>query len=389
VDTLARHCDSLKMTTFLINGATEQSNALENDDEFSNVVKRQPSQQCIDHSERTGATSRSASESSSSSSSLLSEDDAAVKTSEPTSNTATIVTLQDADDDSATLMKEMHKRNKSLGHVCPHEADLVRAKSAGDALPNFKSFTATGRPPLLKRNLSLPALTNQQKAKVFAHRSILLVKTQADALKKLPDDDPNVLYQAMQRRRRKALLTDGVVFDRIEIREYPVTLGDNPGGNWGPPLQLSWDYQDSVTVTVEEFETQHPPRRSGTQINIPKRVREDMLIKAGFSRMEIQEGVKQANLTRNRRKRTTESMQLAAFHELAEKVKRTTSNAFFRRGKKNKERQFLKFAMELHRKLKLEDRSDEFRVEVDEQVENEDVREQENSSDDTDDLLMC
>jgi hypothetical protein len=121
-----------------------------------------------------------------------------------------------------------------------------------------------------------------------------------------------------------------------------------------------------------------------------------MLRRAGFSRSEIQEGVKQANLARNRRKRTIETLKLAAFHEFAEDIKRSTFNAFFKRGKKKKERRFLKLAMELHETLKLDGRSDEFlrsnnqlTPDSAEQTQNEDVRDQEDSNDFSDDLLRC
>mmetsp|Transcript_26635 Transcript_26635/g.56661 ORF Transcript_26635/g.56661 Transcript_26635/m.56661 type:complete len:198 (+) Transcript_26635:201-794(+) len=31
-------------------------------------------------------------------------------------------------------------------------------------------------------------------------------------------------------------------FDYVEIRHYPVVLSNNPGGSFGPPIELGWEY---------------------------------------------------------------------------------------------------------------------------------------------------
>jgi len=142
-----------------------------------------------------------------------------------------------------------------------------------------------------------------------------------------------------------------VTFGALEIREYPITIGDNPGGNRGPPLTISWEYQSTAVMDVSEYETLKPDRRSGGEIIIPVSVRENMLREAGFSRGEIQAAVKHVNIARNRRRRTEELLNLSRLQEFAEKVKRGTMNSVVRRGRKKREREYIRHALEFDHKL--------------------------------------
>jgi len=209
----------------------------------------------------------------------------------------------------------------------------------------------------MSRMMSTSDITIQQETNCTKNGGILVVKTQADSLH-LEQNDSN--YRDMRRWRRQNLIGKGVRFGACEIRGYPVTLGDNPGGNWGPPLTLSWDHYGTFTMLLEEFESQHPPRRTGSQMNLPRSVREDMLRNAGFSRGEIQAGSKEVNKSRGQRRRTRELQQLTGLQELTEKLSRGTSNAIFRRGKKKQERTYLQHAMEVHQmKVQQEESEDE------------------------------
>ena len=57
------------------------------------------------------------------------------------------------------------------------------------------------------------------------------------------DDDSyvtrSILKTSKSRSSRKNLKAS---FSTLEIREYDITLGDNPGGSQGPPLTLDWKY---------------------------------------------------------------------------------------------------------------------------------------------------
>lgn len=101
-------------------------------------------------------------------------------------------------------------------------------------------------------------------------------------------------------------------------------------------------------MSLEEYEKDRPPRRSGSQMNIPFTVREDMLRDAGFSRGELREAQRDVNIARRHRRRTIEVMKLAPIHEISERVVRGSLNMTINRGKKRREREYIKKAWAVH-----------------------------------------
>ena len=89
-------------------------------------------------------------------------------------------------------------------------------------------------------------------------------------------------------------LRKGVQFSTLTVREYPICIGDNPGGTSGVPLSIGWSYENEVTCTVDDYETARPRRRSATQMQVPAQIRSEMLINMGYSRSEIREGAEHA-----------------------------------------------------------------------------------------------
>lgn len=147
----------------------------------------------------------------------------------------------------------------------------------------------------------------------------------------------------------QGLQSSVVSFGAVEIREYPITIGDNPGARRGPPVTIEWEHQSTASMRLDEYEAHRPPRRRGPEIIMTSSVREDMLRSAGFSRGEIQGAVKRANIARNSRKRTEELMQLSSLQEAAEKLKRGALNKVFMRGRKKKERKYIEEAFHVHK----------------------------------------
>mmetsp|Transcript_40275 Transcript_40275/g.59191 ORF Transcript_40275/g.59191 Transcript_40275/m.59191 type:complete len:183 (+) Transcript_40275:37-585(+) len=79
-----------------------------------------------------------------------------------------------------------------------------------------------------------------------------------------------------------------VRFSSLEIREYPVRLGDNPACTNGPALTLGWCFQQALFMSVDKYEELRPPRRFNNEIRIPCRLREDMLMNEwGYSMSDI------------------------------------------------------------------------------------------------------
>ncbi|CAB9501800.1 expressed unknown protein [Seminavis robusta] len=61
--------------------------------------------------------------------------------------------------------------------------------------------------------------------------------------------------------KHKSNSNQNVSFGEISIREYIMNLGDNPSVSIGPPVGLSWEYKESGTHTVDDFEKERQGKR--------------------------------------------------------------------------------------------------------------------------------
>lgn len=132
-----------------------------------------------------------------------------------------------------------------------------------------------------------------------------------------------------------------VTFSTLQIREFGIIPGDNPSVTGGCPLSICWEYDNEFTCSVDDYEETRPKARSMTELRIPSRLRDERLRRVGFSRKEIQECTKYANITRLQRRRTTETMKLAPVQEFLERAKRKTLH-LVGAGSKRKERELMK-----------------------------------------------
>jgi hypothetical protein len=94
--------------------------------------------------------------------------------------------------------------------------------------------------------------------------------------------------------------TDGperrsVDFSTIEVRTYPIILGDNPAVSSGPPFTIDWDHQDAEEIPLSDYEKLKPEKRTMEQIVLPARVRESWLRAQGYARSEIVQVGKEVN----------------------------------------------------------------------------------------------
>jgi hypothetical protein len=90
-------------------------------------------------------------------------------------------------------------------------------------------------------------------------KGCLKIKTQTESLKKTVSSSTD---------------DRSVFFSTLEIRTYPLRLGDNPSISSGPPLTISWDSEgDPLVVELEDYEESRPTRRSRKDLIVPKLVR--------------------------------------------------------------------------------------------------------------------
>jgi hypothetical protein len=171
-------------------------------------------------------------------------------------------------------------------------------------------------------------------------RGILIIRCQRESLSNETRD--RLMIAARERRaERRTSQVCQVSFDSITIREFPIMLGDNPGGLAGPPLTIQWKPHSTFTVPFEEYEETRPPRRSRSEMAIPPRHRQEMLRSAGYARGEIQEGTRPVNICRAQRARTKETQALDPASEIVEKIMRKTRNVMSLGALKRRERKFL------------------------------------------------
>jgi len=73
-----------------------------------------------------------------------------------------------------------------------------------------------------------------------------------------------------------------VSFDKVEIREYSVTVGDNPCCSNGPPMTLGWTYytgnEETHHLPLDQYEQYRDGHRRVThEMKVPACIRYDIL----------------------------------------------------------------------------------------------------------------
>ena len=139
-----------------------------------------------------------------------------------------------------------------------------------------------------------------------------------------------------------------VAFTTIEIKEYPIIIGDNPSVTKGVPVTIAWTPVETRRCTVDTYEKKIPSPRSMKELKMPSSYRVDPMQRPGFTSDEILRGTKAANITRNCRRRTSETMTIAPAQEVFERMIRAMVNATVRRMAKKSERRIVGNFLPMH-----------------------------------------
>lgn len=150
-----------------------------------------------------------------------------------------------------------------------------------------------------------------------------------------------ILYEERKRRRLESSGAERleVSFSTVEVREYPIILGDNPAVSEGPPMEIGWRHFDEQLWSFEVFEKTHPPRRSYLEMNVPMDIRIQILQRCGESYKSIIQRSKAVKAMRIKRLETTQQLYKAKSEERLEKVGRGLRNLFS--DKKKRERDLM------------------------------------------------
>jgi hypothetical protein len=136
-------------------------------------------------------------------------------------------------------------------------------------------------------------------------------------------DDTLRLYEESKERSR-------VSFQSVTVRYYNRILSDNPAVSKGPSVGIGWNYGNEKTMSVDEWEEQanrrnlsHAPSSSNSSNNnnhMPKRPkklrmssskRKALLMRAGYTDMEIQAMIRLIDVTKQQRQQTVENLDSA------------------------------------------------------------------------------
>lgn len=96
-----------------------------------------------------------------------------------------------------------------------------------------------------------------------------------------------------------------VSFNSVGIRQFKMTVGDNPSA-MGPPVQLDYTTnQEAETFNIDVFESRRKPRRTGRELRLSTRQRHEILRKEGqLSQQEINDAVLRSREIRKQRLET-------------------------------------------------------------------------------------
>lgn len=134
-----------------------------------------------------------------------------------------------------------------------------------------------------------------------------------------------------------------VNFSTIQFREYPICVGDNPGGKRGVPLAIDWKHVREYQIRVDDFEGCRPPRRFKFQLELESLDRLLLVQQLGYSWPEITQGMETTKTIRDGRRSTRAWLRFSRIHEMWERIQRATLNATIGRNAKRRERAFLEY----------------------------------------------
>jgi len=176
--------------------------------------------------------------------------------------------------------------------------------STGDLVTVMESSRSTAVPKL-RRKHSLPTFLKRPK------KSSLKVVTVEESLHSTWGSSSQV--------------PKNVEWDKIHIREYARTVGDNPSCSSGPPLSISWEYnKETIVLTIDEYESERPPRRSQYEMVLPRDVRFTMLREEWLvTQSEISIAIRTNVKTKIQRRHTVNNLRkLTKLKEAMESAKR-------------------------------------------------------------------
>eukprot|EP00588_Corethron_pennatum_P028244 CAMPEP_0194318770 /NCGR_PEP_ID=MMETSP0171-20130528/15313_1 /TAXON_ID=218684 /ORGANISM="Corethron pennatum, Strain L29A3" /LENGTH=312 /DNA_ID=CAMNT_0039075767 /DNA_START=89 /DNA_END=1027 /DNA_ORIENTATION=- len=129
-----------------------------------------------------------------------------------------------------------------------------------------------------------------------------------------------------------------VRFSDVEIRNYPLVLGDNPCCSYGPPVCLGWEHSSVDSTSLEFYEDNRGKRRKLHQLKMNYYLRMHILKERKYSKEEIKAARKAASKTKLEREITIRTLPFFHLEMATESAWRKLMRSFapFKRIKRKK-----------------------------------------------------
>ena len=114
-----------------------------------------------------------------------------------------------------------------------------------------------------------------------------------------------------------------ISFQTVDIREHERIAGDNPCVSKGVPLSIGWKYVQHDPLPLDDYENFKGPARDKVEMMVPSAVRRSMLRdEFGVTVKEMNESMKQVNITKSHRRHTVASEHMEGWTEVLQSAKR-------------------------------------------------------------------
>lgn len=128
-----------------------------------------------------------------------------------------------------------------------------------------------------------------------------------------------------------------VSFAKIHVRNYDLTVGDNPACHYGTPVSLDWQYTEHEPLELDRYEECRPTRRNARQMHLNCYQRQHILALHNVPVEEMKAAKKQVKRIQRQRAVTSYFAPVMKLEDAAEsaarKVKRLVSGNKLQRSK--------------------------------------------------------
>lgn len=218
---------------------------------------------------------------------------------------------------------------KSLRNELEPRVDASTASSSPDSSLHSPSPTISGPVYPIESNLDYASLPRLTACKPLHYASLEEVAISVNLMA------GTAVGLSKNKSRRH------VRFENIEIRRYPMILGDNPSCRYGCPVSLGWEYEAIPTISVDDYEDyriKHRPRRRGKQLYqliLNYYERQDIFARMGLDPSELKQRGREILKIQRQRKHTAIMSPLFKVEDVARSAGRKVQRAFLKRHRRH------------------------------------------------------